>query len=188
MLTEQRLKSFKDFIQDSSRDEIIWMSGFLAGLSDRTSTSTAPPVLGEIKSSTEKLTISVLYGTETGNSKKISSKLAAALKSKQHKVSLTALDQYTPSNIEKEGITFIVISTQGDGEPPAAAKKFYDHLHTKEHDLKNLKYAVLALGDTSYPLFCQAGEDVDARLKQYGAAQILPLEKSDLDFYPVSEA
>src|SRR6478735_1977172 len=176
MLTEQTLKSFKNFLQDSSRDEIIWMSGFLAGLSERTATGTTPPAVAETKTLTEKLTISVLYGTETGNSKKISSKLAAALKSKQHKVTLTALDQYTPSNIEKEGITFIIISTQGDGEPPAAAKKFYDHLHTKEHDLKNLKYAVLALGDTSYPLFCQAGEDVDARLQKLGARQILPLE------------
>lgn len=187
MLTEQRLKSFKDFIQDSSRDEIIWMSGFLAGLSERTSTGTAPPALGEPKTSTEKLTISVLYGTETGNSKKISSKLAVALKSKQHKVTLTALDQYTPSNIQKEGIVFIVMSTQGDGEPPVAAKKFYDHLHTKGYNLKKLKYAVLALGDNSYPLFCKAGEDVDDRLQILGAKQILPLEKVDTDFYAPSE-
>ena len=32
MLTEQKLQSLKHIIQDSSRDEIIWMSGFLAGL------------------------------------------------------------------------------------------------------------------------------------------------------------
>ncbi len=187
MLTEQKLKSFKHFIQDSSRDEIIWMSGFLAGLSEKKGVAAAPPAIAEAVPATEKLTISVLYGTETGNSKKVSSKLAAALKSKQHKVSLTALDQYAVANLEKEGLVFIIMSTQGDGEPPAAAKKFYDHLHTKEHDFGNLKYAVLALGDTSYPLFCKAGEDVDARLLQYGAKQILPLEKSDTDFYASSE-
>ncbi|MBV9963131.1 MAG: flavodoxin domain-containing protein [Parafilimonas sp.] len=187
MLTEQKLQSFKSFIQQSSRDEIIWMSGFLAGLSEKDSTTTNPPVI-ETNVVTEKLVISVLYGTETGNSKKVSSKLAAALKSKQHKVSVAALDQYGISNLEKENLVFIIMSTHGDGEPPLAAKKFYDHLHAKQHDLTNLKYAVLALGDSSYPLFCKAGEDVDIRLHALGARQVLPLEKADTDFYAVSEA
>lgn len=187
MLTEQKLKSFKYIIQDSSRDEIIWMSGFLAGLSEK-NTLNEPPAETQTTASTEKLVISVLYGTETGNSKKIASKLASVLKSRQHKVTLKALDQYNVANLQKENILYVVMSTHGDGEPPAAAKKFYDYLHLKQHDLQNLKYAVLALGDSSYPLFCKAGEDIDIKLQQYGAKQILPLEKSDLDFYPVSEA
>jgi sulfite reductase (NADPH) flavoprotein alpha-component len=162
------------------------MSGFLAGLSEKNADEINPPVQADAV--TEKLVISVLYGTETGNSKKISSKLATALKSKQHKVTLTALDRYTATNLEKENFVLIIMSTHGDGEPPAAAKKFYDYLHAKEHDFKNLKYAVLALGDSSYPLFCKAGEDVDERLQQSGAKQILALEKADLDFYATSEA
>ena len=187
MLTEQKLSSFKNFIQGSSRDEIIWMSGFLAGLSERNAGATNPPA-ADLNAATEKLVISVLYGTETGNSKKISAKLATALKSKQHKVTVTALDQYQLSNLSNENLVFIIMSTHGDGEPPLAAKKFYDHLHAKQHDLKNLKYAVLALGDVSYPLFCKAGEDVDARLKKLGAKQVLPIEKLDTDFYAPSEA
>ncbi|MEO8712051.1 MAG: flavodoxin domain-containing protein [Parafilimonas sp.] len=187
MLTEQKLQSFKHIIQESSRDEIIWMSGYLAGLSEKNTTSIAPPAQTEIASSAEKLVISVLYGTETGNSKKISSKLAAALKSKHHKVTLTALDRYAVANLEKENLVFIIISTQGDGEPPTAAKKFYDQLHAKAHTLTNLNYAVLALGDSSYPLFCKAGEDVDERLQQSGAKQIISLQKVDTDFYADSE-
>ncbi len=186
MLTEQKLQSLKNIVQQSSRDEIIWMSGFLAGLSEKNNSSTPPVIASAV--TTEKLVISVLYGTETSNSKKIASKLASVLKTKQHKVTLKALDQYNVDNIKKESVAFIIMSTHGDGEPPAAAKKFYDHLHNKQHDLTNLKYAVLALGDSSYPLFCKAGEDVDIKLQQHGATQILPLEKSDLDIYAVSEA
>ncbi len=187
MLTEQKLQSFKHIIKESSRDEIIWMSGFLAGLSEKSIADIAPPVANNT-TATEKLVISVLYGTETGNSKKISAKLATALKSKQHKVTLTALDQYAVANLEKENLVFIIMSTHGDGEPPLAAKKFYDHLYSKQHNLASLKYAVLALGDNSYPLFCKAGEDVDERLSQLGAKQVLPVEKLDTDFYAPSEA
>ena len=43
-----------------------------------------------------------------------------------------------------------------DGEPPAAAKKFYDYIHGNTFLLDKLNYAVLALGDTAYPLFCKA--------------------------------
>ncbi|MEP6683864.1 MAG: flavodoxin domain-containing protein [Parafilimonas sp.] len=187
MLTEQKLQSFKNIIHESSRDEIIWMSGYLAGISEKNAVA-APPAFTENIISTEKLTISVLYGTETGNSKKIASKLASVLKGKQHKVTLKALDQYNADNLKKESLVFIVMSTHGDGEPPAAAKRFYDHLYKKSHDFSNLKYAVLALGDSSYPLFCKAGEDVDLKFKEFGAIQVLPIEKSDLDIYAVSDA
>lgn len=186
MLTEQKLQSFKSIVQESSRDEIIWMSGYLAGLSERNAIG-APPEIFEATVRQEKLVISVLYGTETGNSKKVSARLATALKSKQHKVTIAALDQYAVANLEKDSLVFIIMSTHGDGEPPEAARKFYNALHEKNFNLENLKYAVLALGDSSYPLFCKAGEDVDERLQTLHAQQIFPLEKADADFYAASE-
>src|SRR4051794_1021140 len=102
MLTDQKLQSLKNIIQESSKDELIWMSGYLAGISERNSTAVAPPVTNEVEVPAEKLTISVLYGTETGNSKKIASKLASVLKGKQHKVTLKGLDQYNAENLKKE--------------------------------------------------------------------------------------
>ncbi|MBS1745091.1 MAG: flavodoxin domain-containing protein [Bacteroidetes bacterium] len=187
MLTDQKLQSLKDIIRESSKDELIWMSGYLAGVSEKNGAAT-PPVQTGIELPAEKLVISVLYGTETGNAKKIATKLSSVLKNNQHKVTLKGLDQFNVDNLKKGGLVFIIMSTHGDGDPPAAAKKFYDHLKEKQHDYSNLQYAVLALGDSSYPLFCKAGEDVDALLLQHGASQILPLEKSDLDIYAVSDA
>ena len=40
-----------------------------------------------------------------------------------------SLDQYRLNDLPKEEYFLAVISTQGEGEPPAAAKKFYDHIH-----------------------------------------------------------
>lgn len=187
MLTEQKLKSLKGLVQESSRDEIIWMSGFLAGLSDNNKTGIVPPAEQLLSSPAEKLTITVLYGTETGNSKKIATQLGATLKKQGHKIKLSGLDQYAVSNLANEKIVLLVISTHGDGEPPAAAKKFYDFIHSENIKLEQLKYAVLALGDSSYPLFCKAGEDIDKRLFQSGAKQIIPLQKADTDYNTVAE-
>jgi sulfite reductase alpha subunit-like flavoprotein len=55
------------------------------------------------------------------------------------------------TDITKEENLFVVISTQGDGEPPVAAQKFYDHIHRNGFRLDQTKFSVLALGDTSYP-------------------------------------
>jgi sulfite reductase (NADPH) flavoprotein alpha-component len=48
--------------------------------------------------------------------------------------------------------------------------------------LSKLKYSVLALGDSAYPLFCKAGEDVDEQLNKLGANRIAPLQKCDVDY------
>ncbi len=45
-----------------------------------------------------------------------------------------------------------------------------------------MKYSVLALGDTAYPLFCKAGEDIDQQLQQIGGQRIASLQKCDTDY------
>jgi len=38
------------------------------------------------------------------------------------------------------------------------------------------------LGDTSYPLFCKAGEDVDVQLQKLGGERVVDLAKCDVDY------
>jgi sulfite reductase (NADPH) flavoprotein alpha-component len=51
-----------------------------------------------------------------------------------------------------------------------------------ELTLHKLEYAVLALGDSSYPYFCKAGEDVAHRLSVLGAKASIPIQKCDIDY------
>jgi sulfite reductase (NADPH) flavoprotein alpha-component len=99
--------------------------------------------------------MTIAYGTETGNSKRLAAGFAAKAKKSGLAVKLVGLDQYKLTDLQKEEYFIGVISTHGDGEPPAAARKFYDHLHNGELHLQNLKYGIMALGDASYPLFCK---------------------------------
>ncbi len=126
--------------------------------------------------------ITIAYGTETGNSKRLATDFAAMAKKKGINPKLVSLDQYRLNDLSREEYFLTIISTQGDGEPPAAAKKFYDHIHQHGFALNKLKYGVLALGDTAYPLFCKAGEDVDEQLNKLGGERIITLQKCDTDY------
>lgn len=182
MLAEHRLKVFQDLVTKSSREELIWMNGFLAGIvsAEAGDPAATMPVAAAPAIAVNK--ISILYGTETGNSKKVATEFAAQAKKNGVTVKLTSLDQYRLNDLAKEEYAFFVISTQGDGEPPLTAKKFYDHIYQQPVALDKMKYSVLALGDTSYPLFCKAGEDVDAQLTKLGAKCVVPLQKCDTDY------
>src|SRR5688572_17377116 len=178
MLPAAKLKILQDLITSSTKEELIWMNGYFSGiLSGNTEAANEPAIS---KPAVNKITIA--YGTETGNSKKIATNFAATAKKSGINAKLVSLDQYRLNDLAKEEYFFTIISTQGDGEPPAAAKKFYDHIHQNGFKVNQLKYGVLALGDTSYPLFCKAGEDVDQQLQKLGGERIVSLQKCDTDY------
>ena len=199
MLTTPKMKLMQELIAGSSREELIWLSGYLAGVVAQPAaaatgaiTGIAAPVSASAPASapapaaapehSATLRVTIAYGTETGNSKKLATDFAARAKKKGIQAKLVGLEQYRLNDLSKEEYFLAVISTQGDGEPPAAAKKFYEHIHHGELKLDRMKYSVLALGDTAYPLFCKAGEDVDQQLQKMGGQRILSLQKCDTDY------
>ncbi|MGZ5254549.1 MAG: diflavin oxidoreductase [Flavitalea sp.] len=182
MLGATKLKMVLDLVENSTVEELIWINGYLAAVAANgqkraaaveSETSNSKPLVNKI---------TIAYGTESGNSKKLASTFAAEAKSKGIQSKVVSLDQYRVNDIAKEEYFLAIISTQGDGEPPAAAKKFYDHIHNNGFKAEKLKFSVLALGDTSYPLFCKAGEDVDAQLSKLGGQRIHDLIKCDIDY------
>jgi len=177
MLAAPKLKTIIDLVQSSSKEELIWINGYIAGIIQQDTTEVATLPATNVK---PKLTI--VYGTETGNAKQLATQFASLAKQKKCLVKLIGLDQYTPKDLEKESLLVVVISTQGDGEPPAAALSFYEYLHQIQINLNHLQYAVLGLGDSSYPLFCKTGEDVDMQLNRLGAKRIHELAKCDVDY------
>jgi sulfite reductase (NADPH) flavoprotein alpha-component len=179
MLAESRLKELQNWASSCTKEELIWVNGYLSGLLTvgAEPSTTGPAATG----------ITIAYGTETGNAQKLATALAAKVKKSGLAVKLTGMDQYRPTDLAKEAYFFAIISTHGEGEPPAAAKKFYDHIHKNGFQVPNLRYGVLALGDSSYPLFCKTGEDVDQQLQQLGGTRLLSLRKCDVDYEAEAE-
>ncbi|WP_185965523.1 diflavin oxidoreductase [Flavobacterium zepuense] len=178
MLSENKLQLLQQLVHNASKEEIIWAKGYLAGYLDAANV----PINISVTPAAIAVKPTILYGTETGNSKKVASQLLANFK--KNKVQAKAADvfQYDIAKLEKETHALFVMSTQGEGEFPQNAVAFYEKLQASKPSLSHLKYAVLGLGDTSYPLFCYAGELLDEALAQLGAQRILPLVKADVDY------
>lgn len=185
MLGDSKFKILLDLVNNASKEELVWMNGYLNGVVSKfspqpaTAATDANPV-GSNAKGVNKITI--VYGTETGNSKRLATKFASRAKKNSIHAKVVGMDQYRLTDLQKEEYLLAVISTQGEGEPPVSAKKFYDHIHQNGFKLEKLKFSVLALGDTSYPLFCKTGEEVDEQFSKLGGNRIAPLQKCDVDY------
>ena len=181
MLSPFKLKIVQDLIASSTKEELIWLNGYLAGLLSQ-GTIELPSSVQQAAPKANVGKVTIVYGTETGNSKKVATDFALKAKKNSINAKVVSLDQYRLTDLPKEEYLLAVISTQGEGEPPAAAKKFYDHIHQNGFQLDKLKFGVFALGDLSYPLFCKAGEDVDAQLEKLGGKRLIDIQKCDVDY------
>ncbi|MDM5278006.1 assimilatory sulfite reductase (NADPH) flavoprotein subunit [Paenibacillus silvae] len=171
----------------------LWLSGYIAafqagavaaaptglvGLNGQNATGaaavSAPAVSREV---------TVLYGSQTGNSIGLSKKLAKKLEEQGLQVTLSSMGDFKPNGLKKIENLLIVVSTHGEGEPPDNAISFHEFLNSKRAPkLDGLRYSILALGDTSYEFFCQTGKDFDKRLQELGGTALVPRVDCDVDF------
>ena len=64
--------------------------------------------------------------------------------------------------------------------PPPSAEDFFKTLQSLPISaLADVPFAVMAIGSSIYPDFCQAGVDLDKVLAKSGGKQFLPLTKGD---------
>jgi sulfite reductase alpha subunit-like flavoprotein len=176
MLKEELQKILDQLVSKSNKEELIWSSGYLSGLALQGSSSSQVDASGLV----DKLTI--IYVTETGNSKFIALELSKSLKAKSVNVKAKASNQYRFADLAKEKNVVFIISTHGEGEMPEPGKKFWEFVKNEDLKLDNLNYFVIALGDTNYPLFCKAGQDLEERLNELKAKNLGQRIDLDLDF------
>ncbi|AIZ79825.1 assimilatory sulfite reductase (NADPH) flavoprotein subunit [Actinobacillus equuli] len=136
----------------------------------------------------EPLKVTVLSASQTGNAKSVADKLAERLTTEGVNVTRTSLKDYKAKNIADEKLVLLVTSTQGEGEAPEEGVVLLKLLNGKKAPkLDRLQFAVLGLGDSSYPNFCQAGKDFDQRFYDLGATRLFDRVDADLDFQTTAD-
>ena len=95
MLSEEKLQIINNLTTQLSREEQIWLSGYIAGKAPRATSAT----ITDPATIQANVKLTLLYGTETGNSKQLATNFAAELKQKGVRVKLSGLDQYRITDI-----------------------------------------------------------------------------------------
>ena len=127
--------------------------------------------------------INVLYGTLSGNSESCAELLRDSLTTAGFTAELSSISEVNAEFISKCKYVFLCISTYGDGDPPDDVWDQWDEMvESQDNDFSNFKYSVLALGDTDYELFCEAGKRFDEAFENQGATRVLDRVDCDVDF------
>ncbi len=165
-------------------DQRSWLSGFLAGLHSRLSLQDVPGAAVAAGASAAAPTpVNILFGTQTGNAEAVANDAAAAAAANGFAPVVQALDDVELDTFAAMSHVIIVISTYGEGEMPDNAELFWQALSADTAPrMEALSFGILALGDTGYDDFCQAGKLIDMRLEQLGAQRFATRLDCDIDF------
>ncbi len=159
----------------------MWLKGYLDAINS--ALSPASPSVTPATASPARIPITILWGSQTGNSESLGKKLSKALAAKGHSPTLRDMADVSLADLSASKQVLIITSTYGDGEPPDNAAALHAALHDENAPtLTEVSYSVLALGDSSYPDFCKCGHDFDDRLSALGAKRITSIVECDVDY------
>ncbi|KAM6110334.1 LOW QUALITY PROTEIN: NADPH-dependent diflavin oxidoreductase 1 [Pterocles gutturalis] len=124
----------------------------------------------------------VLYGSQTGTAEDTAERIGREAKRRHFQCRVEALDSYGVANLINEPLVVFVCATTGQGDPPDNMKMFWRFLFRKNlppSSLCQLDYAVLGLGDSSYPKFNFVAKKLHKRVLQLGGNPLLPVALGD---------
>ena len=132
--------------------------------------------------------IMVMFGTETGNAEVLAETAVEMASSYDLTGKLYDMEDVTVEMLEECKRLIVVCSTWGDGEQPVNAQDLYDStMEMGDGSLGSLKFAVLALGDTAFDLFCESGKEWDAVLEEKGGIRVNDRIDCDTDYDDFAE-
>jgi len=131
--------------------------------------------------------VTILYGSRTGNSEALAMDVARKAEQFEMVANVYAMDEFEKDALADQERLLIICSTYGEGDMPDNAQGLWEQVDQGDLDLSGVNYSVLALGDSAYETFCQAGKDWDRRLEEQGATRISERIDSDVDYTPFAE-
>lgn len=175
-----------------SPTQLAWLSGYAWAQSQGVANAvTVLPDAAAIppQSTLPDRRVMILSASQTGNARRVAEELLVRLDRVGIPAQLTAAGDFKSKSLVDEDIVLLVTSTQGEGEPPEEALPLHKFLFGKKTpDLSRIHFAVLGLGDSSYPNFCQAAKDFDAQLAALGGHRVLARVDCDADYQKSANA
>ena len=125
----------------------------------------------------------LLFGSQSGNSEGLASKIAKDAKAYGLEGEVHDMDGFDFNSLSSKRRVMIVCSTWGEGEQPDNAEDLWQFsISDSASRMEGVHFAVLALGDSSYEFFCQSGKEWDAQFEKLGATRAIDRLDCDVDY------
>ena len=121
--------------------------------------------------------VTVVIGSTLGGTEYVGDVLTELLTKQGAHVTL--VNKPTLASIKNATRLLFITSTHGAGEYPANLEPTMALLEKEKPELNGVRYAVIAIGDSSYDTFCGAGKRADVLLDDLGANRII--KRLDID-------
>lgn len=181
-LSEERAGLLLRLTEGLEPSALQWLSGYTAGLAAQLSPTQRVLQAVPVNEIQNELRLTIVYGSQTGNAKREAEVLSQEAQAQGLSVRLLRADAYPTRELANERLLYMVISTQGDGDPPDDAQAFFEFISGRRAPpLKELKFAVLGLGDSSYPQFNAIAKKLDARFAELGGTRLYNVGEADVD-------
>ncbi|AAM67958.1 assimilatory sulfite reductase (NADPH) flavoprotein subunit [Buchnera aphidicola] len=182
-LSLDKIENLEKIKKNCSSIQYAWLSGYFWNLANQTPSRLICEKNEFFRKDNEEKIITIISASQTGNARQLAKRFNKYLKNENKKTNLIDAADYNFKKIKNERFLILIISTQGEGEPPEEALSFYKFIMSKKAPrLENLHYSVFGLGDVSYNLFCQAGKDFDKRFSELGGKSLLHRLDSDIEY------
>jgi len=187
-LGQEQWAQLKALAVSLSPEQSNWVGGYFTGYADAARglegvLVAAPPVAVPVPTAAPaQRRLSLLYASETGNGIELAESAKTHAETLGLAVRVQDLARYKAGALKDEEDVVLIASTHGEGEPPQPALDFFETLGgRKAPTLAGVRFAVLALGDSTYEFYCQTGRRLDERLAELGGERLAPRIDCDVD-------
>ncbi len=129
--------------------------------------------------------IHIITGSTLGGAEYVGDHLSDLLVQAGHET--TIHNHPALADIPAEGTWLLVTSTHGAGDYPDNIKPFIASLQATPPKMTDVRFAIVALGDSSYDTFCEAGKQARELLQDIGTSELCKPCEIDVLNTPVPE-
>ena len=132
--------------------------------------------------------VGIFVGTMYGNSLLVAEEAEAILASQGHKATVYEDPELADWEKYKDKYILVVTSTTGQGDLPDSIVPLFQGIKDQLGYQPDVRYGIIALGDSAYANFCGGGKQFDALLQEQSAQRVGEMLLIDAGEHPEPES